>query len=158
MKTFKTHFIQLFEYDWHANLQIFQLFMSIVDSTEMPRNLLSHLLGSQNIWLSRCKKQVNMELAIWPQFTNEELKEAIENNHRKWIGFLSSLQTNDFSETIIYQNSKGESFQNSLTDILTHVINHGTHHRAQVGQLLKLAGIDHLPGTDYILFIRENNN
>ncbi|MDB5154777.1 MAG: hypothetical protein JWR54_3528, partial [Mucilaginibacter sp.] len=55
---------------------------------------------------------------------------------------------------ISYKNLKGDDFENKLSDVLAHLINHGTHHRAQVGQHLKLAGVE-LPNTDYIFYIRN---
>ncbi len=60
----------------------------------------------------------------------------------------------EFDKIVPYQNSKGVNYTNNLSDIITHVINHGTHHRAQIGQLLKQAGIEKLPMTDYIAFVR----
>ncbi len=56
--------------------------------------------------------------------------------------FLNRAEPGDFEKTISYKNSKGDDFKNRLTDILTNVINHGTHHRAQAGQHLKLAGFE----------------
>ncbi|MDB5136432.1 MAG: hypothetical protein JWP37_3035 [Mucilaginibacter sp.] len=77
----------------------------------------------------------------------------INNNHRAWINFLDYSDPDDFDKEVSFKNSKGDSFNEKLSDILTHLINHGTHHRAQIGEQLKLAGSD-LPGTDYILYIR----
>jgi uncharacterized damage-inducible protein DinB len=34
------------------------------------------------------------------------------------------------------------------------LINHGTHHRAQIGQLIKFDGLEILPNTDYIFYLR----
>lgn len=154
MNTFKDHFIQLFDYDRYASLQIFKLFQSSSPSMR-SLSLLSHLLGSQQIWLKRCRKEQYVASLIWPVFTAEELEPIMEDNYHQWINFLYASQESDFSLPVVYQNSRGETFHDQLSDIIMHVINHGTHHRAQVGQLLKFDGIETLPPTDYILFTRE---
>jgi uncharacterized damage-inducible protein DinB len=69
--------------------------------------------------------------------------------------YLDGLQPDDFEKIISYKNSRGDAFENRLSDILAHVINHGTHHRAQIGQQLKSGGLENLPITDYIFYIRE---
>jgi uncharacterized damage-inducible protein DinB len=68
-----------------------------------------------------------------------------------------NLNDNDFERLISYKSLRGDAFENKLIDILGHVINHSTHHRAQAGQYLKIAGTD-LPITDYIFYLRENMN
>jgi uncharacterized damage-inducible protein DinB len=65
------------------------------------------------------------------------------------------LDDNAFEEIVYYKNLRGDGYENKLEDILAHLINHGTHHRAQIGQELKLAGVENLPVTDYIFYIRE---
>ncbi|QJD98481.1 hypothetical protein HH214_19275 [Mucilaginibacter robiniae] len=115
---------------------------------------MAHLLAAQQIWLQRCKKQPAAGDALWPDWKADTFKKIIEDNHAAWIGFLEDLKDNDFAESIIYKNSKGQTFTNRLDDVLAHLINHGTHHRAQAGQHLKLAGTQ-LPVSDYIYYLRR---
>lgn len=115
---------------------------------------MSHLLSAQQIWLSRCTGQPTNNYQLWPKWNTYTFVEIIEANHSGWAGFIN-MQT-DMSGTVAYKNSKGQKFSASITDILAHVINHGTHHRAQIGLLLKQhAGIE-LPFTDYIYFALSN--
>jgi uncharacterized damage-inducible protein DinB len=76
----------------------------------------------------------------------------IEANAHGWKAYLESVH--DFNQSITYQNQSGKTYANVLSDILSHVVNHGTHHRAQIGQLLKFGGLEHLPVTDYIAYLR----
>ncbi|WP_184549934.1 DinB family protein [Mucilaginibacter sp. FT3.2] len=76
--------------------------------------------------------------------------------HEEWLTYLERLPDADFDKMVSYQNSLGESYQCTVSDILTHVINHGTHTRAQAGQQLKLAGTENLPVTDYNYYIRRS--
>ncbi|MGV8879877.1 MAG: DinB family protein [Sphingobacteriaceae bacterium] len=157
MTSFKNHFIQLFAYDRYANIQILKL-LAVVAASNRPVSLLSHLLGSQQVWLNRCRKDQLSVMPIWPIYAAEELEPIMEDNYHQWLNFLQVCKENDFSLPITYQNSKGETFHEELSDIIMHVINHGTHHRAQVGQLCKLEGVEALPPTDYIAYIRENKS
>lgn len=149
----KAYFIQLFNYDCYANLRILETIRKANDTTE-PVKLMAHLLAAQQIWLKRCKKEPAIGGALWPDWNVDTFEQIINDNHQKWINFLEDLTNEDFKQLISYKNSRGESFENKLSDVLAHIINHGTHHRAQAGQHLKLTGID-LPNTDYIFYIRE---
>ncbi len=149
----KPYFIQLFNYDRYANLRILETIRK-VDNAEKPVQLMAHLFAAQQVWLNRCKREPAISYALWPDWGVDTFEQLINDNHQKWINFLEGLNDDDFEIQVSYKNSKGEGFENKLSDILAHAINHGTHHRAQAGQYLKLTGIE-LPNTDYILYIRE---
>jgi len=123
-----------------------------------PQNtvdLMSHLLGAQKVWLSRCVGDPSLGGEIWPHFPAAQLDQIIDDNHRAFVNYLNTLDTAELDKVIYYKNSHGVAFENKLVDILSHVINHGTHHRAQIGQQLKLTGIEKLPTLDYIFYIRN---
>jgi uncharacterized damage-inducible protein DinB len=149
----KAYFIQLFNYDRYASLRISETIKKTGDTTESVR-LIAHLLSAQQIWLNRCKKEPAINGALWPDWGVDTFEQMINDTHQKWINFLEGLNNEDFEQPVSYKNSRGESFENKLSDILAHTINHGTHHRAQAGQYLKLAGIE-LPNTDYIFYMRQ---
>jgi len=151
----KNYFIQLFNYDQHVNLLMAEL-MSKAGNPETPVRLMAHLLTAQQIWLARCKGEPTVGIVLWPDGPPETFEKTINDNHREWLDFLESLSPADFDKNITYKNLVGDSFENKLSDILAHAINHGTHHRAQIGQHLKSTGID-LPFTDYIFYVRELN-
>jgi uncharacterized damage-inducible protein DinB len=149
----KAYFTRLFNYDLYANMLLIDKLMA--SNTEgKAAELMAHLLVSQQIWLGRCQLDPIARDAQWPNWSVSSLKAIAEQNHADWIGFLEGISASDFSGIITYQNSKGQVFNNTLSDILAHLINHGTHHRAQAGQYLKQAGIQ-LPVTDYIFYIRQ---
>ena len=152
----KAYFIRLFNYDHYANLLIASAILQTKEH-EKAEQLMAHMLAAQQIWLDRCKGALPIGAALWPDWKADTFKEMINDNHQKWIAFLENSNDNDLERLICYKNLRGDAFENKLIDILGHVINHGSHHRAQAGQHLKVAGID-LPITDYIFYLRENMN
>lgn len=149
----KDYFINLINYDKHTNLQLLQ-YVFEAGQPEKAVQLMAHMLKAQQVWLARCKDEPMPAGVLWPDWQATAFQCIIEENHAAWIEFLSKLTNGQLSLVKTYQNSKGESFQNSLSDILAHLINHGTHHRAQIGMVLKQIGLEELPGTDLILYIR----
>lgn len=148
----KTYFTRLFDYDQKANEIMIN---TILENgfTEKPVQLMAHLLAAQEIWLGRCKQEI-VQLALWPDWKIHELEAINLQNHQQWIQFIDRLHGPAFEELVAYKNSQGQSYTNLLSDLLAHVINHGTHHRAQIGQQLKFEGVEKLPLTDYIFFRR----
>lgn len=148
----KTYFTRLFDYDRQTNHVMIKT-ISETGLSEKAVQLMAHVLAAQQIWLGRCKQEV-VRVELWPDWKIESLEDVNLQNHQQWLGFINSLDEAAFDRTIAYQNSKGHNYKNILNDILTHIINHGTHHRAQAGQQLKFAGVEKLPITDYIFFTR----
>jgi uncharacterized damage-inducible protein DinB len=164
----KKQFIRLFDYDHFANQVIFK---AIHGMGRPPRalTLMAHLLAASQTWLLRCEGESSAGVNLWPEVAGgsglgpdaeipenqvrlSSLEEAIDNNHRAWIKFLEA--ETDFGRTVPYRNQSGKAYHNELSDLLSHLLNHGTHHRAQIGQLLKAEGLAELPPTDYILYLR----
>jgi len=70
-------------------------------------------------------------------------------------GFGQQIQRrNDIEDEIInYTNTQHQAFHNKANDILLHVFNHGTYHRAQIASEMRKNGIEPI-NTDYITFVR----
>ncbi|GAB2982288.1 hypothetical protein GCM10027049_18560 [Mucilaginibacter puniceus] len=151
----KDYFIKLFKYDHYVNHIIVDALLA-AGKPEETRKLMAHLLGAQQVWLLRCKRENVLTGPIWPDTDADMFKQIIDDNHNQWIAFLSALNESDFATKITYRDFKGDEFSNKLEDMLTQVTNHGTHHRAQIGQLLKEADKS-LPITDYIFYIRNQH-
>lgn len=150
----KQYFIRLFNYDKYANQLLLQSIFAGYKPAQAVR-LMAHLLAAQQIWLKRCQGLPSSTSELWSGGQSDDLKSMIDDYHMQWLNYISGLKEEDFESIITYQNSKGEMFSNQLQDILGHVINHGTHHRAQIGQQLIADGLEKLPVTDYILYVRE---
>jgi uncharacterized damage-inducible protein DinB len=150
----KNYFINLLNYDKYCNLLLLKLILE-AGEPEKPAQLMAHLLAAQQVWLGRLQGFDNPPAAaLWPAGDAKTFEQIINSNHTDWLSFVNQLVDNDMSKIISYKNFQNVLCESTMSDIFTHVINHGTHHRAQVGQHLKLAGISALPTTDYIAFTR----
>ena len=148
------HYLDLFSYDNWANRRVLDVIAaSSPESLARAIELMSHLLRSQAVWLARVDENDEISLPIWGQDTVEECRRRADVNARDWREYLSARAAGDFNSPVTYQNTKGETFTQELREILNHVVNHGTYHRAQIALLMRGAGIAP-PATDYIVYAR----
>lgn len=117
---------------------------------------LSHIALAESVWLSRLKGN-HVKKNIFQVLSLPELESLILENNTDWLALLQNMDETDFTKAIDYFTIKGDPSQNSIADVLTHVFNHGTYHRAQIATILRQRGIDPI-GTDFILFAREKES
>ena len=120
------------------------------DPPEKAMALFSHVLNAQHIWASRI---MNTEILYAPHQLHpvELLAEISGNNFR----MLRKILDEDSPERqVSYSNTAGEKFISAAGDILFHVVNHSTYHRAQIATELRRSDIAP-PVTDYIILKRQ---
>jgi uncharacterized damage-inducible protein DinB len=76
-----------------------------------------------------------------------------EESTTNWLNYLNQHRMDTFEEMIFYKNSSGNKYENTIREIITHVINHSTYHRGQIAMELRSLGVDP-PQTDYIAYCR----
>ena len=149
------HFIDLFEYDaWANGLMIEALSANGAAVPERALDLMSHLLRSQAVWLGRIEDPGRTPPALWERDDPDACSQRREQNTGAWLKFLRGSAAGDLNREVTYATTKGETFTSSIRDILTHVVNHGSYHRAQIAQLIRSTGAAP-PQTDYILYARS---
>lgn len=142
-------FNELIRYTEVADLKYIEVLKAAGNPPAEALRLFCHILNSQHIWICRINKQV-------PEFDRFALHrpDELEGLHRRNVQALGLIVDGaDFSEEIVYSTSAGEEFRNNVADILFHLVNHSTYHRAQVASLLKANGIQP-PSTDYVILKR----
>jgi len=72
-----------------------------------------------------------------------------------WSDYLRQMDEAGIDQKVPYKNSKGESFDSRVEDVLTHVAMHGTYHRGQIAADLRAAGAAP-PYTDFIHAVRQS--
>jgi uncharacterized damage-inducible protein DinB len=126
--------------------------MSLKKKNIKSEELLSHIISAQKIWLNRILGK-DIVIDPWQMLTQKELVPQSTPVTADWINLLEGLHENDFEKRIEYTNMKGEKFTNTIKDIVVHVINHSTYHRAQIAQLIRQSGGEPAK-TDYIVYQR----
>ena len=149
----KKYFIDLFEYDAWANRRMLITIKSSKISDERIRKIFSHIISAQLIWLNRIQDHPTSPFPLWETYKISEIETMIEESSERWINFLSSYNMDTLEEVIRYQNTKGDTYENRLRQIITHVINHSSHHRGQLALLLREKGVAP-PPNDYIIYKR----
>ena len=137
----KDYFKQLMEYSHYYNLEIIKKFQDGDLEFMIPERailLLSHTLNAQKIWNNRLAGEED-KVDVWGNVDVEEMEHAENTNFEETIAVL---EKEDLDRIVQFQNSKGESYQNSVRDIIFHVINHSTYHRGQIATEFRKQGID----------------
>ena len=127
-------------------------------SLETPANdraqaMLSHVLLAQKIWLTRLCGEDSSSIGVFNKLPLAECERLADELHYDYLKYIDSLGEADLDRLIKYKNTRGEEFETSIKDILTHVGLHSVYHRGQVAMLVRDGGGEAV-GTDHILFTR----
>ncbi len=149
----KEYYLNLIDYNKWANDLIFHSLTENHTTNLKLFSLFSHIIISEILWLNRVKNEKYEFKDFWQMLTPGEMEALFRRSSDDWKEYLINKPENDLQETYSYVNSKGIAYKNTLAQIVTHVINHSTYHRAQIAALLRAENIVP-PLTDYIAFFR----
>jgi uncharacterized damage-inducible protein DinB len=153
-------FDELFAFNRWANQKTYSVACEfsdeVLDRQEMlgPGSLratLHHIFGAEWVWLERWQGRSPTSFPIEADSSVERLANHAEDLHQKRQAFLLSLN-GKFDHFVSYRTFAGKEYTMRLADLLLHVVNHGIHHRAQVLQYFRLAGIPTKGGLDYLFY------
>lgn len=137
--------------DW-ANQKIFGQFLELGDNVPAASlHLLCHVMNAQTIWISRVTG-VPTAVRTWD---DHSLSVCMEMQRQAQEALQHCMESEvNLERVIAYKTLNGLPFENSVYDILIHLFNHGTYHRAQIAQDMRKNGLEPV-NTDYIAFVRE---
>ncbi|HSJ67632.1 MAG TPA: DinB family protein [Anditalea sp.] len=146
----ESFFKELFEYSHHFNQKLMDTMLTHPEPTsDRSLQLLNHLVNAHHIWNNRIM-EMPPKTGVWDLHLFEDIKKSDSENLGMSISIVDQIE---MDKMIMYTNSQGVKFTNSVRDILFHIINHSTHHRAQISSDLKINGVPPIP-MDYIFFKR----
>jgi uncharacterized damage-inducible protein DinB len=155
-----TELIELLEYNRWATTKTLeasgklsheQLRRDLKSSFKGVFETLVHLYGADRAWLGRLEGQRPDKPNVEDFSTLETLVEAWNPVLERLLEVVSKLENPKLE--VHYFSYSGDSFSNSLEEIVKHVVNHGTYHRGQVAAMQRMLGTEAV-GTDLISFYR----
>lgn len=145
----KQLFQEVFEYHHQINVKLIaELNIHHGQLPERSLPLFSHVMNAHHVWNSRI---FNLPpVGVWDVHTLDVCRTMEDANFRNTQQILDHV---DFATMITYRTQKGIQYTNSVRDILFHVNNHTTHHRAQIISDFRQSGINPIE-SDYIFYKR----
>ncbi|MCL4370314.1 MAG: DinB family protein [Chloroflexi bacterium] len=116
---------------------------------------LGHILGSQIHWLNRWRRLPPTRQLGGGDFDSLDAIRARWHEHQRDLdAFLGDLTQERLTETIRYTRSSGRVNELPLRQLMLHVVNHGTHHRSELADMLTRLGYPP-PPTDLVQYCLE---
>lgn len=144
-----------FSYDAWANSEVLQAIKSADSSSEMVRclHLMAHIVAAERLWLERLRR-LPQSLPVWPELALKQMELHATELAALWSDYLDRIFAAALSTPISYKNSRGESWTNTIQDILTHVLFHSAYHRGQIAIVMRANGFTPA-STDFIHSVRQ---
>ena len=146
-------YLKSFDYELWANQLTIDSIKQATEPDERAFKLISHIVASSSIWLSRVKGE-KPDIGSWDLLKLDECLERSKNNHEHWKQYLYMIKPEDLDRLIHFKLFEKDS-KISLGDLIIHLINHSSYHRGQIIAGLK-GKLEPLPLTTYIAFAKSN--
>src|SRR5690606_31664781 len=133
----KDFFRDIFDYHHHFNQKLADLLIEESGQvSERTIPLFSHVVNAHQIWNARILKQKS--LGVHDIHPLSRCKDIDTSNHDNTLKILDDT---DLGATLKYKTFSGGVFENTIQEVLFHIVNHTTHHRGQIISDLRLHGI-----------------
>jgi uncharacterized damage-inducible protein DinB len=152
---FLAHFRDLLAYDRWANRRALHSIRAFGEEGDPDAlKLLAHIVGSSRIWITRLAGGDSSSIDTWPPLDFDACAVGLEMMYERWSRYLEDLTEEELGALVAYRDMKGISRESRVSDTLTHVMNHGTYHRAQIATIVREKGMTPA-STDFIIWARE---
>lgn len=115
--------------------------------------ILGHVVNARALWLERLRDGVigtPIDRAMAPSMIVDHAAQETE----EWISWLRAGGQARLDDIVSYKNLHGAEFQQPVHEVVSHVVNHTTHHLHELSMLERAAGVVP-PVTDLIAFFRQ---
>src|SRR5262245_12013649 len=151
----RDHFVMLARYHVWATERLLDRHVARLSDAEYQRDVglffksvhgtLNHLLVAEHgLWFERFangrspKRRLDEQVHADRQALDSALRQAV----RAWQPAIESWDEARFDGTLSYTSTQGVARTAPFTPTLTHVFNHGTHHRGQIRAAMPASGRD----------------
>lgn len=158
------HFARLARYGAWANARLLDAVAAVPDA-DYRRDLglffgslhgtLNHLLvGEHHVWFPRFSEGASPRLALDAELEPDRarLDARLREGAARWAPLIATWDARRFEGSLDYTTTQGQPVSLPFAATLTHVFNHGTHHRGQITAALTALGRP-CPELDLVLFL-----
>jgi uncharacterized damage-inducible protein DinB len=141
----------LYEYNEWADNHVLEAASHLTDeefsrqqgaSFDSVEGNLAHIVGAQIYRLQRWTGGSNPKAL--PEYQKMrgliEIREAFRNSHAALDDFIGHLTDQRLDHVLPYRHSAGNPNERALWQLMIHVVNHGTHHRAETAMAMAAMG------------------
>lgn len=147
----KKYFLKLYNYNYWSNKRVLGAIQKQSVTDEKILQLMGHVLAAQYLWLHRIKGLPAPDVKLWGEYSLDRLLQMAEDVGKQWLEFVES--TDNFDRELTYKNYTNDPYTNNVENIMIHLVNHSSYHRAQVAMLLRQKGFEPI-NTDFITYDR----
>src|SRR5215467_2662023 len=157
--------LNLFDYDRWATVRQVDVISNLKEEEYVKdlgsshgglRGTLVHIYAAQWIWFRRWKGESPSALVTASAIpTLPALQDRWTVLRREIHEFVVGLTAEKLSESLSYQDTKGNRYSQPLSQLIRHVINHSTYHRGQITTMLRQLGVIPAASVDLITYYRE---
>lgn len=147
-------FLQLYDYNVWANDRVLEHLQSLPDDVFFQEvnvgfksiaEVVGHLAAADEVWFARIKEEVSPALVSKSFASIEATRHYMSQTQTQNREYLASVH--DMGKHVTYNKH-----QNSISEIVQQVVNHGTYHRGNITTILRHLGHKGIL-TDYIAFL-----
>jgi len=157
----------LYAYNDWANNQVLEAASRLTDdefsrkqgaSFESVEGNLAHIVGAQIVWLQRWTGGSNPKPVLEFQKMRglTAIRDAFGQSHEGLRAFIGSSSDERLDQVLAYRDSAGNPHERVLWQLMAHVANHGTHHRAETAMAMG-AMAKPMRELDYVFFEIERD-
>lgn len=99
-----------------------------------------HLMWAEDVWYNRLHDTPRPTYTPKDYPTRAGIREKWDSVQQKWQTYLNNLSPTDLERRIDIVPFTGNPYSGTVADLVLHVVNHGTNHRAQMLRLIHDAG------------------
>ena len=128
----------------------------IASSFNSLHTTILHIWDAESIWWQRMKLHERfVRPSDNPKGSTRDVINGLLSQSKLWEAWLSNASELSLDHVFQYYNNKKEPVKMHIYQMISHVFNHRTYHRGQLITMRRQLGVEKLPGTDFVLWVRN---
>jgi uncharacterized damage-inducible protein DinB len=142
------------QFEHWANTELIALIKTANPLNARVPFLLSHILNSSNMWLSRIKGE-QPTLTLFEERSIESNTTLLNANTKNWLHYIEQADENELNRIVEFIFPlDGSKKRVKVGDAILHIISHSAHHRGQM--MIHLKGtVEKIPLLAYLIYSSE---